>query len=145
MNSHRSSTTCQKSWTTSKSLTISSKSSIDLACRQAASQGGVFLLCSGGVAGYLSAHWQSAVGEWLNFTQQRWVTLTQRYSGMALQVKDDPQDATLFFNSVWFSRNPLEILCTEFSIQSITAADHSSSGIADLRFCLFSRQAANLD
>jgi hypothetical protein len=64
---------------------------------------------------------------------------------MALQVKDDPQDATLFFSSVWFSRNPFEILFMELSRQSNTAADHSSSGIADLRFCLFSRQAANLN
>jgi hypothetical protein len=64
---------------------------------------------------------------------------------MSLQVKGDPQDTTLFFSSVWFSRNPLEILCTEFSMQSITAADHSSSGMADLLFFLFSRHAANID
>jgi hypothetical protein len=63
---------------------------------------------------------------------------------MALQVKDDPPDTTLFFRSVWLSRNPLEILCTELSVQSITAADHSSSGIEDLLFFFF-RQAANLD
>jgi hypothetical protein len=51
-------------------------------------------------------------------------------------MRDDRRNI-IFFTSVWFSRNPLEILCTEFPMHSITAADHSSSGIANLLFFHF--------